>query len=101
MPAARATNPIMRPAAVLVFVLAACPASQVPSLGGDDDAPCPAGSPECPASCAAPRTVGDFELCTEAGADSYTVIVRYDGPGQLAVDAGAVTLNGEPFDARA
>jgi glycosidase len=82
----------------LVFVLGGCPFSRDLDLGGDG-ALCDDGTDECPRSCNAPRAVGDFELCVDTTETSYTVIARYAGPGQLALDASEVTLNGKPFDA--
>jgi glycosidase len=87
----------MTRACLLVFVLAACPASQSPGLGDDDGGPCE--GEDCPASCDTPRAVGDLAFCAETAADGYTVIVRYTGSSALALGEGQVTLNGEPFDA--
>jgi glycosidase len=89
---------LMRIAAVLpVLLLAGCPSSQDPGVG-DDDGPggCETGQ-ACP--CAAPRTVGDFELCAETREDGYKVTLRYAGAGALVLDESAVLLNGAPFDA--
>lgn len=91
-----------RAAAILgAILLAGCPSAQHPGVGDDDDdgGPCDPGSADCPASCSDPRTVNDFELCTETTVDSYTVVARYTGSGKLALDQSTVTLNGQPFDA--
>jgi neopullulanase len=91
-----------RAAAIFGAILwAGCPSAQHPGIGGDDDdgGPCDPGSADCPASCSDPRTVTDFELCTETTVDSYTVVARYIGSGKLALDSSTVTLNGQPYDA--
>jgi len=89
-----------RAALLLVFVLAACPASDDPSLGGDDAPPTCADSPEgCLEACDSPRKVGELEFCSETTESSYTVTVRYTGAGQLALDTSEVMLNGQPFAA--
>jgi glycosidase len=82
------------------LMVAGCPSSQdLGPGGGGDDMPCEPGSAECPASCAAARTVNDFELCTETTVDSYTVVARYTGSGELSLATSSITLNGAPFDA--
>ncbi len=82
--------------ALLVSLLAGCPASQDLDLG-DDDTTCTDG--DCPHACDNPRTIGEFELCTETTADSYDVTIHYLGTGSLALDDSEITLNGAPFDA--
>ncbi|MBA3542170.1 MAG: hypothetical protein H0T79_21325 [Deltaproteobacteria bacterium] len=79
----------------LLVVLGGCPTSSMPDL----TPPCEPGSEACPAACDTPQTVGEFELCSDATEDAYTLVVRYIGDGHLALGTSEITLNGAPFDA--
>jgi glycosidase len=84
----------IRRAAVLgALVLAGCPSSDDPGL----TEPCKDGE-ACPQACSRPVVVGDLSMCSETGADSYTVTVAYQGGGELALEESEVTVNGEPVD---
>jgi len=89
---------ISRSGALLaVFVLAGCPTSDTPDLVE----PCDPSVETCPVStsCDTFHPVGDFQLCTQTGEGSYTVVVKYTGAGQLALDQSEVRLDSKPFDA--
>jgi glycosidase len=91
-------GPMLRRSLVVwIALLAGCPSAQDPGLGGDDDGG-PCQGDDCPASCDAPRAVGDLEYCFETTADSYTVIVKYVGPGQLALAESELRRDGAAFD---
>jgi len=49
-------------------------------------------------SCMPDREVGDFMFCFETTADSYALVIRYEGPGELDFDASEVRLNGATQD---
>ncbi|MEJ7604226.1 MAG: alpha-amylase family glycosyl hydrolase, partial [Kofleriaceae bacterium] len=83
-----------------VSTLAGCPASHTPGLGDDDDGG-PCEGDDCPASCDAPRAVGDLEYCYDTTADSYTVIVKYTGAGELAIGDSDIRRDGAAVDANA
>ncbi len=87
----------MRAAPFLVVVLAACPASNGPDLTN----PCDPAVESCPVStsCDTFKPVGDFQLCTETSDASYTVVVKYSGAGQLALDKSDIRLGSAPYDA--
>ena len=86
----------MRCAPLLVLVLAACPTSNGPDLTN----PCDPEVESCPVptTCDTFRPVGDFQLCTETSEASYTVVVKYTGAGQLALDKSDIRLDSRPFD---
>ena len=77
----------------VLFGVTGCPQSDSPEL----TEPCVAGSPDCPAACA-PRTVGNFELCTSQAIDSYTVTARYTGDVPLDLDRSELLVAGEATD---
>ncbi len=87
----------MRAALALLPILAGCPESQ--TLNNGDDNPSCMDTGDCPPGCSSMRTSGDFELCTEMTADSFTVVVHYTGTGKLAVDTSSITQNGKTIDA--
>src|SRR5678815_5355841 len=90
-------TPAMRAAWLPVLVLAGCPTADDPSLTH----PCDPAVESCPVSpsCDRLQPVGPFELCTQIGDASYTVVIKYVGPGQLALDRSDVRLDGRSFDA--
>jgi len=83
-------------AAWILLLLAGCPSSDDPSLtmpgsnGSDGSDGCTAFAP-----------VGQFDLCTQTGSASYTVVVKYTGSGTLALDKSDIRLDSKPFDATA
>ena len=79
----------------LILLLAGCPSSDDPSL----TPPQGSGSSSSPGQCTAFAPVGDFDLCTQTGPASYTVVVRYHGSGTLALDKSDIRLDSRPFDA--
>ncbi|MBK9035209.1 MAG: hypothetical protein IPL61_28805 [Myxococcales bacterium] len=85
----------MRALAGLAVFLAACPASNEPVL----EEPCLPGAAECPRACDRFRTVGEFELCFATGDAAYTVVARYAGAGELALDTTELRVAGAPADA--
>jgi glycosidase len=87
----------VRRAVALVVFLLGCPASQDPSLGGDDTTD--AAPVQAPDSCTPDRTIGAFDLCTKTAPDGYVVIASYHGAGTLDLAASAITLDGDPIDA--
>jgi len=80
----------------LLLLLAGCPSSDDPSLTmpGSNGS----GSAE---GCGAFAPVGQFDLCTQTGSASYTVVVKYTGSGTLALDKSEIRLDEKPFDATA
>lgn len=54
----------------------------------------PASEPACTPD----RTVGDFGFCVATTTDSYDVVVRYTGSGQLDLAASEIRLNGADVD---
>ena len=66
----------------------------------DDGQVCDPLSGQCidAASCTPDRSVGDYLFCYQTGADSYGVVIRYQGPGQLDLAASSVRLNGQAID---
>lgn len=86
----------MRSASLLVLVLAACPTSNGPDLTN----PCDPAVESCPVptTCNTFHPIGDFMLCTETGESAYTVVVKYTGSGQLALDKSDIRLDSQPFD---
>lgn len=85
-------------AALSVLVLAGCPSSSDPHV----TEPCTPGDEACPVSqtCDELTPVGDsFQLCTRTDAASYTVVVKYTGAGQVALDQSDIRLDSTPLDA--
>jgi glycosidase len=78
----------------LILLLAGCPSSDDPSL-----TPPQGSGSSSPDGCSAFAPVGDFDLCTQTGSASYTVVVRYHGSGTLALDKSDIRLDSRPFDA--
>jgi glycosidase len=89
------------PAVLAISMLAGCPASDDPDLTNPCDPAVEMCEPE-PVSteCTAFHPAGDFQLCTKAGDDSYTVVVRYAGSaGKLALAGSDIRLQSAPIDA--
>ena len=49
-------------------------------------------------SCTPDREVGDFVFCFATTADSFAVVIDYQGPGELDLDQSSVRVNGQGQD---
>ena len=49
-------------------------------------------------SCEPDRQVGEFVFCYETTEDSLAVVIRYEGPGQLDLEASELRLNANGID---
>ncbi|MEM9075027.1 MAG: alpha-amylase family glycosyl hydrolase [Myxococcota bacterium] len=62
----------------------------------DAGAVCIDGS--CEALCTPDREVGEFRFCTTTRADSYGLVVRYEGSDRIDLGASEIRLNGASVD---
>ncbi|MBA3460226.1 MAG: hypothetical protein H0T46_09725 [Deltaproteobacteria bacterium] len=94
---------VLRPGALLLVLaaLAGCPASDVPEPNDGCDPTVEVCDDPVPMTCDRFTPFGDLALCTQVGADSYTVAVKYTGAGKLALDRSEVRLQSATVDAAA